>query len=467
MDSTDICKGELEISVPWDEVQSESNRVIKSLAREVRIPGFRPGKAPASVIKMRYADNVRQEVLEALIGKHFWKHAEDNDYHVIGQPKISDLKFEDNEPLSFKAAFEIVPDFELQTYKLIPAPFKDPEVADEDVEAQLGRVREQHASYRNLDPRPLVDGDLAVVSLESEEVDGAPKIEQSETMLVIAAEATLEDFTKNLTGKSPGDKLDFDVTYPDDFANQDLAGKSVPFHAEVKAIREKELPDLDDDFAADVGDFRTLDELRARIREEMQESARTEATRAAKDKIVDTLVERHDFPVPDLLVNEQINARLQRTAQVFAQQGVDPSKVDIDWKELAESQREAAVRDVKAGLLLERISEAEAVEPDEDEVDAEVERYAQTNRITLSAARKKLAEDGALDRIQSHLRNEKTLQILFDEAEKVDPPEEAAPSAPESEESEPEAEQPGPQIEGPGPESEESAPDAEEPPPPE
>ena len=457
MDSTEICKGELEISVPWDEVQSESNRVVKSLTKEVRIPGFRPGKAPASVIKMRYADTVRQEVLEALIGKHFWKHAEDNDYHVIGQPKISDLKFEDDEPLTFKAEFEIVPDFELQTYKLIPTPFKDPEVADDDVAAHLERVREQNASYRNLDPRPLADGDLAVVSLESEEVEGAPKVDQSETTLVIGGEHTLEDFTKNLTGKSPGDKVDFDVTYPDDFANQELAGKSVPFHAEVKAIREKELPDLDDDFAADVGDFRTLDELRARVREEMQESARTEATRAAKDKIVDTLVERHDFPVPDLLVNEQINARLQRTAQVFAQQGLDPAKADIDWKQLAESQREAAVRDVKAGLLLERIAEAEAVEPDETEVDAEVERYAQSNRITLSAARQKLAEDGTLDRIQSHLRNEKTLQILFDEAEKVDPPEEAAA---------PEGEEPAPAIEEAAPQSEESAPDAEQPAPP-
>ena len=439
MDSTDICKGELDISVPWEEVEGEQNKVVKSLAKQVRIPGFRPGKAPASVIKMRHADTVRQEVLESLISKHFWKQAEENDYHVIGQPQISELKYEDDHPLSFKAKFEVVPDFELQTYKLIPVPFKDPEIKEEDVEASLERLREQHASYRNLDPRPLADGDLAVLSLESEEVDGVPKIDQSETTLVIGGDQTLEDFTKNLTGKSPGEKADFHATYPNDFANQELAGKPVPFHAEIKAIREKELPDLDDDFAADVGDFRTLDELKARFREEMQEGARSEATRAAKDKIVDTLVERHDFPVPDLLVNEQINARLQRTAQMFAQQGVDPQTMDIDWKQMGESQRESAVRDVKAGLLLERIAEAEAVEPDESEVDAEVERYAQQSRVTLSVARKQLAEDGTLDRIQSHLRNERTLQILFDEAEKVDPPKEEAKSTEEDPSAEDEA----------------------------
>ena len=422
MEASDICRGELEVVIPWEEVQSESEKVLKSFRHQVRIPGFRPGKAPDSVIRTRYAQELRSEVIEKLIDRHFWKEAKEQDFNVIGTPKIRDIEFADEQPFTFKAEFEILPDFELSDYKRLQVPFLEPEVTDEEVDSEIDRLRDQHASFKNLDPRPLEDGDTAVLSLRSDEVEGAPAINQEETTLNIGAEETFEEFTKALRGKSPGEKADFDVTYPEDFGNTDLAGKTIPFHAEIKGIRVKELPEPDDDFAADVGDFQTMDELKKRIREEIGEQKRRQAVEKAKDKIVDLLVDKHDFPVPDLLVNQQVRTRLERTARMFAQQGVDLETMDLDWNRLGEEQRPRAIRDVKAGLILERISEVEAIEVEAAAIDAEVQRFAQQSQTTLAAARKQLSEDGTLDRIESHLANEKVMDFLFDESEKIDPP---------------------------------------------
>ncbi|MEZ5363630.1 MAG: trigger factor [Bryobacterales bacterium] len=439
MATTDVTRGELEITVPWDEVQKESDRVLQAFRKQVRVPGFRPGKAPDSVIKMRYAEDIKAEVLEKLIGRHFWAEAEEQDYRVIGTPKVRDVKFEDDQPLEFTAEFEMIPDFELADYKRLQAPFKEPEVTDEEIERELEQLRERHASFKNLDPRPLEKGDIAVIALKSDEVEGAPTIDQNETTITIGGEETFEEFTKALEGKTPGDKVDFDVNYPEDFGNEQLAGKTIPFHAEVKAIRVKELPELDDDFASEVGDFQTLDELKKRIQEEIHGHKRSHAVEHAKEKLIDQLVEKHPFPVPDLLVNEQIRSRLERMARTFAAQGVDLENTPIDWKKLGEDQRERAARDVKAGLLLERISEVEAIEADQAGIDAEVQRFAQRNQLTLAGARRQLAEDGTLDRIESHLKNEKTMNFLFDEAEKVDPPEEPEEEASAEPASEPAA----------------------------
>jgi trigger factor len=427
--SEDICRGELEISVPWEEVEEESKRILTAYRKQAKIPGFRPGKAPETVIRTRFAQEIRQDLLERIVPKHFWKEAKEQDFHVIGSPNISEVQFEENEPLKFKAEFEIVPDFELGKYARLQIPFKEPQVTEDEIDEEIERLRERHASYKNLDPRPLEDGDVAVVALSSEETEDTPKIEQSETTITIGGEETLADFSAALRGKTPGEEADFEVTYPEDFGNEKLAGKKIRFHAEIKSIRVKELPELDDDFAAEAGDFRTLDELKGRIREELQAHKRNRAISDSKELILDQLIEAHDFPAPPALVDQALRSRLERMMRTFASQGVDVENAGIDWRKMAEEQRPRAVRDVKASLLLERIAEAEAIEVPAEELDAEVERFAQRNQTTLSRARQQLAESGALDQIEQQMRNEKTLSYLFDECEKIDAPGEAADAA--------------------------------------
>lgn len=420
MASEDITHGELQISIPWNEVETEQQRILRSFRKQARIPGFRPGKAPEALIRTRFAEEVKREVLEALVPKFFWKEAQAQDFRVVGAPNIQDVKFEESEPLEFRAEFEIVPDFELKEYRRLKVHYKEPEITDEEISAELERLRERQATFRNEDPRPLDDGDIAVVSLKSDEVEGVPQVDQSETTLTIGSEETLADFTTALKGKSPGDKVDFDVTYPEDFGNEKLAGKTIPFHAEVKGLRKKELPGLDDDFAADVGDFRSLDELKERIKQELYGHRRRHAVEHAHEHIIDELIKLHDFPLPERMVKDQIRTRVERTARSLASQGINLEEMQLDWKKIGEEQRSRAERDVKAGLLLERIAEAEAFEADEEEIDAQIERFAQQKKMSMSRARQELAESGALDNIRSSLVNEKTLNYLFDESEKVD-----------------------------------------------
>jgi len=374
---------------------------------------------------MRFKDEIKSEVLERLLPKYFWEKAEADNLKVVGTPDVADLHFEDNEPVKFKAVFEVFPDYELGSYRRLEVPYLEPVGEDSDVDAELERLRESQASYRNLDPRPLADGDLAVFSLKSEPVDDSPAVDQEETTLTIGADETLPDFSNALRGKSPDDEVDFEVTYPDDFVSEKLAGKSIPFHAKILGIREKELPDLDDDFAKDVdAQFETFDALKSRIREGMLDMRRNQGSQRAKDQLVDQLVKAHDFPLPKRLVDQQIGTRLENNLRSLSQQGVDVKSLDVDWQKIGESERPRAEHDVKAGLILGRIADVENIQADDSQIDAEVERYAEQNQLSAGGARKKLAEDGTLDRIKSFYRNEKVLSFLFDEAEKVDPPEE-------------------------------------------
>ena len=426
MSSVDSCKRELQIAIPWEEVQEQTDKIVASIRRTAKIPGFRPGKAPPPVVKSRYKAEIRKEIVEQLVLRYFWDEAKQKDLHVVGSPDVHDLEFEDGEPMRFRAEFEILPEFELGEYRRIEVPYSEPDVSAAQIEQELEHMREQQASYVNLDPRPLEDGDIAVLALKSEAVGDAP---QDDTTIALGEAGTLPEFTENLRGKNPGDEVDFTVRYPENFGNEKLAGKEVSFHATVKGLRKKELPELDDEFAADLGDFQTIDEVRARIREQMEENFRREATEAAKNKLMDKLIESHDFAVPEKLIEQQVVRRLERRLGALKQQGLDIEKLNIDWRKARDNEREPALRDVKAGLLLERIATVESISATPEEINEQVKQYAAQKQQTVETARKKLAEDGTLDRIQGRMSNDKALSFLFDEAEKVDAPSEDAVNA--------------------------------------
>ncbi len=419
--STEGCKQELEISVPWEDVEQETGRIVKSIRGNAKIPGFRPGKAPDTIVRSRYQKEIRQEIIDKLVPRFFWEHAQEQKLRVVGSPQVDDVHLENGEAMRFRAEFEVYPDFELGDYRRIEVPFREPEVSEEDVEQEIEQIRERHASFRNLDARPLADGDIAVLSLKGiSDDEDVPPIEQEETTLTIGEGETLPEFNEHLRGRSPGDEVDFEVRYPDDFSSPKLAGKTVSFHAEVKGLREKELPELNDDFATDLGDFRTLEEVRRHIRELIENQRRRQATEAAQEALIDEMIKRHHFPVPEGLVERQIASRLERQLRSLKQQGVDVEKLDWDWDKVRDAERERAVRDVKAGLLLERIARAENISASSEEIDEQVKRYAEQTKQSPATARKKLADDGALDRMQVQMSNDKTLSFLFDEAEKVD-----------------------------------------------
>ncbi len=410
------CKRSLEIEVPLEEVERAKERVTNSIKQRVRLPGFRPGKAPISLIQSRFQSEIRSEVLEAVLPQAFRERVQKEDLKVVGTPDVSDLQFEPGQPIRFKAVFEVAPQFDLGEYRGLPVKYEEPTVSDEEVAKRLEAMREGKAEYVNLDPRPIENGDFVLVHLKS--LSGLAEPIDQDVQIQVGAEDTLPAFTENLMGANPDEVKEFDLTYPEDYAQERMAGKTVRFELSSKVLRRKELPALDDEFARDLGDYQTLDELKEAVRKSIFQEKQYVAQREAKEALVDRLVEANDFPVPEAYIDRQIENQVRAQLHELAGHGVDPKELKLDWQKVKESQREKALRNVKASLLLEKISDKEGIKPMKDEVDREVQRIARQEREAVPVARARLEKEGMLARIADHIQAEKTLQFLFDEARK-------------------------------------------------
>jgi trigger factor len=419
------CKHELEIIVPLEDVDRETEQVIAKLQKKVRIPGFRPGKAPAGIIRTRFAGELRQDVLESLVPKALDQRLKEEHLEFVGTPNILDVHFEKGEPLRFKTQFEVAPEFDLGEYRGITVNYREPEVSDQDVEERLNQIRDSRAEYINIDPRPVEDGDYAVTSLES--IAGAAEpVRQDEMMVNVAGPDTLPAFTEALRGMTPGEEKEVPVVYPEDYQQEKLAGRTVTFRLHLKVIRRKELPEINDDFAKDLGDYQNMDEVRSAIRKSIFQEREHAAQQDAKNQLVEKLVAAHDFPVPEAWVDRQVEVQLEQQLRNLAGAGMDPRKLNVDWDKLKESRREKAVLEVRGSLLLGKIAEREAIAVTQDEVDREVQRIARQEREPVAATRKRLEEKGIIRRIVSGIRTDKTLNFLFEQARKEAAPEPAA-----------------------------------------
>jgi trigger factor len=412
------CKHEIEITVPVDEIARETDRVVASIQQKAKLPGFRPGKAPASLIRTKFSRQVRDDVLENLLPKYFKQKVEEEHLEVVGRPNVKDVHFHEGEPLRFKAEFEVAPDIELKDYRGVTVHYTEPQVSDEDIAKRLDEIREQKAQFVNIEPRAVVDGDYAVVTLDSLAGVEQP-VHQDEVVLHVGDPDTMPGFSEALLGMSPDEEKEFEVSYPEDFGQQRLAGKTVRFRAKLTTIRTKELPELNDEFAQDLGDYPSLNDLRDAVRKAIFGEREFASQQKAKEELVDRLIETHEFPVPEAYIERQIEASLENQFRDLAERGIDPTKLQLDWGKIKEAQRPKALRDVKASLLIDKVAEREAIVPTNDEVDAEVQRIAKQQREPVAAVRKKLQKDGVLSRIAYQIRSNKTLNFLFEHARKM------------------------------------------------
>ena len=410
------CKRSLEIEIPLEEVERAKERVTNSIKQRVRLPGFRPGKAPISMIQSRFEGEIRHEVLELLLPQAFRDRVQKDDLKVIGTPDISDLHFEPGQPIRFKADFEVAPEFDIGEYRGLPVKYEEPTVSDEEVEKRLESVRESKAEYPNLDPRPIENGDYVLVHLKS--ISGLAEPIDQDVQIQVGGEETLPAFNEALIGASPDEVKQVEVTYPDDYGQERLAGKTVHFELTPKFIRKKELPALDDEFARDLGDFQTLDEFKEHLRRSIFQEKQFIAQQKAKEELIDQLVQNNDFPVPEAYIDRQIENQVRMQIRDIAGPGIDLSTLKLDWQKIKENQRDKAVRNVKASLLLEKIASREGIHATKDEVDREVQRIARQQREAVAVTRARLDKEGTLPRIAGQIQTEKTLQFLFDQAQK-------------------------------------------------
>jgi len=410
------CKRSIEIEIPLDQVERARERVTNSIKERVRLPGFRPGKAPVSMIQSRFEGEIRHEVLDVLLPEAFRERVQKEDLKVVGQPNISDLQFEAGQPIRFKAEFEVAPEFELSEYRGLPVKYEEPSVTDEEVGKRLETMLESKAEYPNQDPRPIESGDYVLVHLKT--LSGVAEAIEQDVQIHVGAEDTVPGFNEALLGANPDDVKEVEITYPEDYGQENLSGKTVRFEITPKFIRKKELPPLDDEFARDLGDYQNLDELREAVRKSIYHEKQYVAQQEAKEALIDRLVEGNDFPIPEAYIDRQIENQVRMQLRSLAGQGVDPSKIKLDWEKVKENQRDKAVRNVRASLLLEKIAGKEGIAATKDEVDRELQRIARQEREAVAVTRARLEKEGALGRIAGAIQTEKTLQFLFDQAQK-------------------------------------------------
>lgn len=412
---SDSCKRELVIEIPVDVVAKEAENVLTQFQRVARIPGFRKGHAPATLVRRHFRDDIRSEVVQTLLPKFFETAVKEQNLSVIGRPRFEELKFEEDQPLTCKATFEVVPPFELGEYKGLEVEEDSRIVTEEDIDKAVEELRQRAAAYEDVQDRAAQDDDYVMVSYRGRDAKdaGSAPVESKDAVVHLGAKGTVEAFTENLRGAKAGEKREFDVTYPDDYPQKSLAGKNLRYQVDVQSIKRKVLPAVDDELAKSVSESETLAGLRAKLREGLEKRRARQVENAAMNKLLEQLESRHSFPVPGTLIEAQLDRRLEHIVTQLMAQGIDPRATQVDWKKMREEARPEAEKDTRGSLLLERIAETEKIEVSEEEVDELIREMAEDHREAPAALKTRLTREGGLDRIKSTRRNQKALEFIY------------------------------------------------------
>lgn len=419
------CTREIELSVPAEEVSKSFRKVVKRYQKLAKIPGFRAGKVPESLIRGRFADSIRQDVMESLLPEHFRLAIEAEGVKPVSQPQVTELTVEDGKPLHCKAAFEVLPSFSIDGYQEVKVEKPSAELTDEEYQAELDRIRDSRGTIESVDEdRPLVDGDWAQISFrgefrgEAEEAAESTAVEPMEgedVNVEVGGKYTLESFTNALRGSKPGQELKFEVSYPEDFSDKRLSGKTVAYDIQVKAIKKRTLPELNDEFAKELGEYESFADFEQKFREHMANDKRRRVESETKNQLIDALVSRFEFPVPESLVQQQIDTRLDRGLRALAAQGMRAEEMrKLDFERLRSAQHDSALNEVKGSILLDKIAEAEHIDVTDEEVEQELQLIALQAREPVEQLRSRLTQDGSLARIREQLRRERTGTLLYE-----------------------------------------------------
>jgi trigger factor len=405
-------KKALAFEVEPDVVQAEIDKRAKELARKVRLPGFRPGKTPLEVIKKRFRGEILGEAAEAIVNKVVFDELEGRGLRPLAPPKVEEVKLEEGQPLTFKAVFETLPLVELPDWKGLEARVKSAAVSDEDVDKELDRLREDAARFDPVEgDRPTQQGDYVLVDLAWRPLDGGKGGHDEGALIEIGAAGNHEDMNKGLEGLSPGQTKEIDVAWGPEAAAS-IANKTVRYTVTLKTIKKKVVPAADDEFAKDLGEFESLAQLREKLRAQLQAAEERRVDRDTKAALVEALVARAGFEVPEALVERHMTARTENLARGLAYQGIDPRKVGVNWNEYRESTRDDSLKAARADILLDEIARREGIQVAESEIDAEIGRIAERAGRPKEVVRAQMAKEGDLSGLAARIREEKTLDLL-------------------------------------------------------
>ena len=402
----------LRVEIPSDIVEAQIDRLVQSYSRKARIPGFRPGKAPARVIRQRFKDQILHEVAHELIPQAVDDALRERGVEALETPDIRDVSVEEGQALTFTASFDTLPPFDPGDLSGITIRRPSNFVESEAIDQALERLRGRAARYEPVEGRGIVDGDTVTLDLDRTPASGE-KDEHRDVSVELGAKANPPGFDAELLGLEVGATKSFDVHYPADYPIGELANTDASYTVTVKAIKRRVLPELDDEFAKDLGQFEDLAALRARVREDLEQEARRTAERDVRGQLMKQLAERLPFDVPASLVEREIDRRLEEFARRLIDQNVDPRQAGIDWQAFRESQREVAQEAVAGALVLDELARREQLDAAPEEIEREITRYAEQTGRTPAAVRAALEKERGLSRIAAGLRREKSIDFAM------------------------------------------------------
>jgi len=406
------CQKNLVVEVPADEVDREVDKLALEYAKRAKVPGFRPGKVPLSIIKQRYGAELRSDATQDII-RRCWKEAlETRDLHPLSEPAVKDRQDQPGTPFKFTLSFEILPPIEIKDYKGITVTVPSAAIEETDVDKALEALREQHAQFVPYESGEIKNGHHVTLTVDGEFEGGGKPLHEEEVTCVVGDPQTNETFSESLRGAKLAEVRSFDVTYAADYHRKRFAGKTVHYSVAIKDIKEKHLAELNVEFAKDVG-VETLEELRNKVRDDLITNARRSAEKKAREAVLDTIVQRHSFEVPESLVHDELEEHARRIATNLARQGIDVNKTSIDWKKVFEEERPRAEQAVRRGLILDAVARQEGLEVSEAEIEVEFQKLAEGMNKSVAAIRAQFEKDKRIQGFREHLRQNKALDFIY------------------------------------------------------
>lgn len=402
----------LSVEIPSEVVEAEIDRIARDYSRKARIPGFRPGKVPTRVVRTRFKDQILHDVAHDLVPRAVDEALREKGVEPVSTPDIREVVVEEGKPMTFTATFDTLPAFEVGELSTIALTRPSATVADTAVDDALQRLRQRAARHEPVDGRGVIDGDIVTVDITRTDAEGATDT-HNDVAIEIGASANPPGFDAHLLGAEAGANRTFALTFPADYQAAELAGKEVTYAVTVKDLKRRNLPELDDEFAKDMGEFENLEALRARVRADLEHEAKHTQENDVRGALMKQLATRVPFEIPVSLVDREIDRRMEDFASRLMQQNIDPRQAGVDWGAFRESQRETAKEAVGSALVLDEIARKESLAATDEEVEQEIGRYAERTGRTAAAVRATLEKEGGISRIYAGLRREKSVDYVM------------------------------------------------------
>jgi trigger factor len=406
------CKRNLAAEVPSQEVEQEIDSIAREYARNAKIPGFRPGKAPLNVIRQRLGSDLVQDATQKIIERCCKDAIRERDLHPLAQPIVKDVDHKPGNPLKFTVEFEILPALEVKDYKGVAAKMPSSEVSDEVVNRELESLRDQHAQFVPVEGEAARDGLYLTLTVDGQFEGEIKPTHDDDITLIMGHAQTNVDFSNNLRGAHTGETRTFEVSYPEDYHRKQFAGKKVRYTVLVKDIKEKQLAVLNDDFAKDIGSD-TLEALRTKVRDELVTQAKQNAEKKTREALLDTIIERQPIEVPECMVQDELEIHARRVANNLAYQGIDLNQTSIDWKKMFDEERPHAEQSVRRAIFLDAIVRQEGIKVTDEEMESEFQKLAEGTNKSAAAWRAQFEKEERIQSFEQHLRQNKALDFIF------------------------------------------------------